>query len=180
MDPARLPIWEEDELLVVVETPKGTPNKMKWDPELGGFRLSKVLPAGMSFPFDFGFVPDTRAPDGDPLDVLVLLDAPVWPGSLVSTRLLGVIEAEQREEGGLTRNDRLVAVASQARTWDGVRHIRDLDPTLLEQIEAFFTDYNRVQGREFRALGRWGPRRARKAIEATASRRQGGRRGGRG
>ena len=95
----RLAPFEDDCVLVVIETPKGSPNKLTFEPRYGTFVLKGVLPAGAVFPFDFGFVPSTRADDGDPLDVLVLMDAPVYPGCIVPSRLIGVIEAEQTEEG---------------------------------------------------------------------------------
>ena len=85
--------------MVVIETSKGSPNKLAFEPRYGTFVRKGVLPAGAVFPFDFGFVPSTRAEDGDPLDVLVLMDAPVFPGCLVPSRLVGVIEAEQTEDG---------------------------------------------------------------------------------
>jgi inorganic pyrophosphatase len=164
-----LPTWTEDgDLWVVIETPKGTPNKLAFDPELGAFRLTKVLPAGMVFPFDFGFIPGTIGEDGDPLDVLVLLDAPLWPGCVVAARLLGAFEAEQREDGAWVRNDRLVATARKTPTNDGLKGIEDLDPVLLDEIEAFFVDYNRVEGRRFRCLGRIGPKHARQMVEGAA------------
>jgi len=171
MAPARtdlhsLPTWaDDDDLWVVIETPKGTPNKMAFDPRLGTFRLTKVLPAGMVFPFDFGFIPGTIGSDGDPLDVLVLLDAPLWPGCVVAAQLLGAFEAEQREDGRWIRNDRLLATARKTPTNDGVRGLDDLDPVLLDEIEAFFVDYNRVEGRRFRCLGRTGPKHARRMVE---------------
>jgi inorganic pyrophosphatase len=165
MDPRSLPTWRaDDELLVVIETPKGTPNQLAFDAALAAFRLTKVLPAGMVFPFDFGFIPGTRGGDGDPLDVLVLMDAPLWPGCVVGTHLLGMLEAEQEEDGQWVRNDRLLATARKTPTNDGVRRLGDLDPTLVDQIEAFFVDYNRVEGRRFRCLGRSGPKAARRVI----------------
>src|SRR5215213_321261 len=95
------------EVVVVAETPKGSRNKYSYDAGLGAFRLAAVLPEGTSFPFDFGFVPSTLGEDGDPLDVLVLLDTPVVAGCVLTARLIGVIEAEQRERGGeRVRNDR--------------------------------------------------------------------------
>src|SRR3954469_6625001 len=87
------------ELNVIIETPKGSRNKFDFDEELGLFKLGGVLPAGAVFPFDFGFVPATRGGDGDPLDVLVLMDEPAFVGCLVAARLIGVIEAEQAEGG---------------------------------------------------------------------------------
>jgi inorganic pyrophosphatase len=108
----QLPAWNPDSglLNVVVDTPKGHRNKYKYDETQGLWRLSKVLPLGASFPFDFGFVPSTRGEDGDPVDVLVLLDEPSFPGCIVPARLIGILEAEQTQEGKTIRNDRLVAV----------------------------------------------------------------------
>jgi inorganic pyrophosphatase len=85
------------ELRVVIETPKGSRNKYAFNPDLGVFELRKVLPAGMVFPYDFGFVPRTRAGDGDPLDVLVLMDEPAFPGCVLGCRLVGVIRGRSRK-----------------------------------------------------------------------------------
>lgn len=101
-NPTRLSPFEskDSDLTVIIETPKGSRNKFAFDPEERIFALRKVLPAGMSFPYDFGFVPSTLADDGDPLDVLVLMDEPAFPGCKLTCRLVGVIEGEQgREEG---------------------------------------------------------------------------------
>jgi inorganic pyrophosphatase len=86
---------------VVIETPKGTQNKLKWDEDAGWFRLSHVPPAGMTFPFDFGFVPGTTVSDGDPLDVLVLSDAPLPVGSILDVRLVGLLESGAARKGRL-------------------------------------------------------------------------------
>src|SRR5437763_6775127 len=105
------PIKDGETVQVVIETPRGNRNKFKYDPESGFFKLSKILPEGMVFPYDFGFVPSTKGEDGDPLDVLVLTDDPLFPGCLVDCVMIGVIEAEQEEDGETQRNDRLIAVA---------------------------------------------------------------------
>src|SRR4051795_2262995 len=121
---------------VIVETPKGSRNKYKYDEDHDLYCLSGVLPLGASFPFDFGFVPSTKGEDGDPLDVLVLMDEPAFAGCLVPARLLGVITAEQREKDGtVEQNDRLIAVASDSHTHEGVRTLADLSPQLLDEIE---------------------------------------------
>jgi len=91
---------KDDELRIVIETPKGSRNKYSYDPECDCMQLSTVLPEGMSFPYDFGFIPSTLGDDGDPLDVLILMDAPVVPGCIVRARLLGAIQAKQKEKGG--------------------------------------------------------------------------------
>ncbi len=103
-------------LRVVIETPKGSRNKFKYDEDLGCYRLNKVLPEGMSFPLDFGFVPQTKAEDGDPLDVLVLMDQPAYPGIVVESRIVGVIEAEQTDGDKTIRNDRVLAVSVDSHT----------------------------------------------------------------
>jgi inorganic pyrophosphatase len=151
---------------VIIETPQGSRNKYNYDEELQLFRLGGVLPAGASFPFDFGFVPSTIGGDGDPLDVLVLMDEPAFAGCLVEARLIGVVEAEQTErDGERTRNDRLVAVAAKARTHQGIRELGQLDAHLVEEIEHFFISYNEIKGKTFAPLGRHGSRRAKTVVE---------------
>jgi inorganic pyrophosphatase len=152
---------------VVVETPKGSHNKYKYDGKLAVFMLGGVLPAGAAFPFDFGFVPSTRGEDGDPLDVLVLLDESVPTGCLVKVRLIGAIEARQTEpDGKRVRNDRLLAVAPHAHTHQHIRKPGDLRPKLLDEVEAFFIDYDAQRGKHFKPLRRCGPRQATKLLEA--------------
>jgi inorganic pyrophosphatase len=157
---------EGEEINVIIETPKGSRNKFDYDDELELFKLGGVLPAGSSFPFDFGFIPSTLGGDGDPLDVLVLMDEPAFTGCLVTTRLIGVIEAEQTErDGKTTRNDRLIGVAAEARAYNDVRRIEELNGNLLDEIEHFFISYNVIKGKEFRPRGRFGPARARLLIQ---------------
>jgi len=176
---AQLPAFDPaGDLHVVIETPKGSRNKYAYDPDLGVFRFKAVMPEGNSFPYDFGFIPSTRGPDGDPLDVLVLLDAPLELGCLLTARLIGVIEAEQREADGQTeRNDRLLAVATRARTHAHVQDLDELRPGFLDEIEAFFIHYNGLSGRCFKPVGRGGPKRARAVVEAGLVTPQAGREG---
>lgn len=157
-----LPAFDEETrtLNVVIDTPKGSRNKFKHDEKRGLFALSGVLPAGASFPFDFGFVPSTLGGDGDPLDVLVLMDEPAFVGCLVPARLIGVIEAEQTENGKTERNDRLIAVTIVSRSHRDVRSLDDLNDNLVHEIEHFFVSYNAVKNKEFRPSGRFGPDRA--------------------
>src|SRR3954462_7102373 len=84
-------------IVVTIETPKGSRNKIKYETSSGKFKLSKVMPEGMMFPYDFGFVPSTKAEDGDPRAVLVLTAEPLFPGCLVECSLIGVIKAQQKE-----------------------------------------------------------------------------------
>ena len=159
------PDVRKDTVRVVIETPKHGRNKFSFDPEIQAFTLSAVLPVGASFPFDFGFVPKTKGGDGDPIDVLLLMDEPAFPGCVVQVRLVGVIEATQTQKGKKVRNDRLVGVASESHLHRNVRNIRDVDPHLLDQIEAFFKDYNEQKGERFVAKGRHGPKRARALLK---------------
>ena len=154
---------EDDESLynVVIETSKGSPNKLGYDDALGAFTLHSVLPQGAVFPFDFGFLPRTKGGDGDPLDVLVLMQAPVPAGTIVPTRLIGVIEAEQREKSGATvRNDRLIGVAPSCALYRDVTKLDELPTALVDEIEQFFVNYERQEAKEFRPTGRAGARRA--------------------
>jgi inorganic pyrophosphatase len=158
---------KDDALRIVIETPKGSRNKYKYDPECDCIELATVLPEGMTFPYDFGFVPSTLGDDGDPLDVLILMDAPVIPGCVIRARLIGAIEAMQKEKGkDWMRNDRLLAVATHAQTHQGVKDLSDLRPHLLDEIKAFFVDYNKLRDRKFKPDGDAGPHKARALIKA--------------
>lgn len=156
---------ESENLNVIVDTPKGSRNKFKYDESLNLFKLGSVLPAGASFPFDFGFIPSTEGGDGDPLDVMLLMDEPAFVGCLVIARLIGVIEAEQTEEGKTKRNDRLIAVAVESRVHRDMRTLEDLSSNLLDEIEHFFVSYNEIKGKEFRSLGNFSPQRAQQLVE---------------
>jgi inorganic pyrophosphatase len=140
-------------LQVIVETPKGSRNKFSFDPDQQIFSLKKVLPAGMVFPYDFGFLPRTLADDGDPIDVLLLMDEPAFPGVLVPSRLIGVIEGEQIDGKKKIRNDRLVAIAEANHMYANVRKITDLPKQFLHELEDFFVNYHRLEGKEYKLLG---------------------------
>jgi inorganic pyrophosphatase len=159
------PFDKEDNLNVVIETPQGSRNKFKYDEKLSIFKLSGVLPMGAVFPFDFGFVPATQGEDGDPLDVLVLMDESAFAGCLVPSRLIGVIEAEQTEKGKTERNDRLIAVAVDSRNHRDITSIHQLSESLLYEIEHFFISYNQAKGKEFKPLGRFAAERAGEVIK---------------
>ena len=156
---------------VIVETPRGSRNKYKFDEQTGRIKLSKVMPEGMMFPYDFGFLPNTQSEDGDPLDVLILNDEPTFPGCQIDCRLIGVIKANRKEKEKETRNDRLIAVAASSVLYAGVEDIADLEPVVLKQVEDFFVNYQKVRDIEFKILAREGWASARKLIEAAAARR---------
>jgi len=140
----------------IIESPKGCQNKYKLNEEHGFFELHKVLPYGMFFPLDFGFVAGTRADDGDPLDVLVFMDEPTFTGCVAKVRLIGAITAEQRSKAlpQWTRNDRMLAVSVVSHTHQKFVSIDDVDQNLIGELEQFFVSYNKLQGKEFKVLGR--------------------------
>src|SRR5436190_23981314 len=127
-DPAKVAAFAENshDVNAIVDTPQGSQNKFKYDEGSGLFMLGGAMPAGAVFPFEFGFIPSTRGGDGDPLDLLILMDAPTFVGCLVRARIVGVIVAEQTEGGRTERNDRLIAVAVQSRRHAHMRELRDL------------------------------------------------------
>jgi inorganic pyrophosphatase len=165
-DPATLPRHKHGLVVVIIETPGGSGNKLKFDPELGVVRLDRVLPAGLTFPFDFGFIPGTKAEDGDPLDAIVLLDAPVYPGCVVLARTIGVLQIEQQEHGTgrWIRNDRVVGVAGGPKGHSSMRSLDDVEPFKLDAIDAFFEAYHALDGDKVRSVGRGGPEAAAAAI----------------
>jgi inorganic pyrophosphatase len=150
---------------VVIETPAGSRNKYKYDQGLDIFRISRMLPRGAVFPYDFGSIPGTRAEDGDALDVLVLHVAPAFPGCLVTVRLIGVLHAEQREGGKVLQNDRLIAVVDTTVNPARIGDLRELDEEDLRAIEHFFSSYNTFQGRSFHIKSRGGAGEAMQSLE---------------
>ena len=112
------------------------------------------------FPFDFGSIPSTLAADGDPLDVIILMEQPAFAGCLVHVRLVGVLEAVQTQESKTQRNDRLIGVAVASRLYERTRTLKDLPVRRLTEIEHYFVSYNKERGRKFRPIGRFGPARA--------------------
>lgn len=141
---------------VIIETPRGSRNKYKYDETHHLFMLHKHLPRGAVFPFDFGFIPSTVGEDGDPLDVLVLMDQPTFTGCFITVRLLGAIQANQTNARGTVRNDRLIGVPETDKIRPRESSIADLAPGILDEIEHFFVSYNEAEDRTFEVLGRCG------------------------
>ena len=167
-DPTRLPPFDGRHVGVVnavIETPGGSRNKFKFDETIGFYSLSGVLPEGMVFPHAFGFVPGTKAADGDPEDILIIMDEPTFSGCVVPTRLLGVMEAEQTEDGKTERNDRLIAVAAHSRDYSDAKNLNDLNSNMLKEIEQFFITYNQEKGKKFKVLRMRGPKQALKLVQ---------------
>jgi inorganic pyrophosphatase len=150
---------------VVIETPKGSRYKYTYDPGLEALELSGLLPAGMSFPLDFGFVPSTRGEDGDPLDILVVGDTPAVPGCVVHVKLLGVIEAEQTEKGETVRNDRLIGRTALSINYATAQSVDDLGSLFVDHLGRFFANFNALKGKKFEVLRVRGADRAVELIE---------------
>jgi inorganic pyrophosphatase len=167
-DPSRLAPVDGDSqgtINVIIETPKCCRNKYAFDPELKVFELKKVLPAGMTFPYDFGFVPSTKADDGDPIDVLVLMDEPAFPGCLLKCRAVGVIEAEQGKKEDKERNDRIIAVEDGNHSYSHVKHVDDLGKQFFREIEEFFVNYHELTGKKYSILDVKGPTAAHRLVQ---------------
>jgi inorganic pyrophosphatase len=150
----------------IIETPKGFRNKFDYDPESNLFMLGGLLPEGMMFPFDFGFIPSTLGDDGDPVDILVLMDAPAHVGCLIEVRLIGAISAEQVQGGKKETNNRLLGVAIHSYDHEHVTTIDQVNKTTLSQLEEFFVSYNKQRGKKFRITGTGGPKKAIKMLKA--------------
>jgi len=147
---------EKDNVInVVIETPKGSRNKYAYDKELKAFRLKKLLPVGVMFPFDFGYIPNTKGEDGDPIDILVIMDEAAYPGCMVECRLIGVLRAVQSEEEDMVENDRLIAVSTLSQIYQDINELEDLNKNVLRQIESFFVYYNTLEDKKFKPKG-WG------------------------
>lgn len=161
-DPTKLEPFADDGVVqVIIETPSGSRNKFAFDPDQAIFGLKRTLPAGMTFPYDFGFLPRTIAEDGDPIDVLLLMDEPAFPGILVPSRLIGVIEGEQIDGRRKIRNDRLIAVACGSTRYANVTKLKDLPKDWIDQVGSFFVNYHNLEGKEYKLLGCNGAKTAR-------------------
>ena len=163
----KLPPFAEEKgaVNVIVECPKGGRNKYTLDEKTGFLTLSKILPSGMVFPFNFGSIPATLGGDGDPLDILILLTEPVHPLCVVQAHLLGVIKAEQVEDGKRERNDRLIGTAIYKQKPAEQKDIKDVNQQTLCEIEAFFVSYNQLAGKQFKALAYEGAESALKLVK---------------
>ena len=155
---------------VVIETPKGSAQKYDYVPNTPFFKLSKILPSGMVFPYDFGFIPKTLGEDGDPLDVIVISEFNSFPGVIIKCRIIGGITAEQSEEKGskkMIRNPRFLAIPKCSNIFQNVEKMADLPKQLTDDLEEFFVDYNKLEGKKFKALEKIGPKEAQHLIEET-------------
>jgi inorganic pyrophosphatase len=165
-DFAKLPAWTKDgNVHVVVETPRGARAKMKFDLDLEVFTYTKPLMAGLSLPFDFGFIPSTLAEDGDPLDAMVLHDAETWPGMVIRCRVIGAVKVAQREKKGpRVRNDRLMVVPEEDHRGEDLKDARRLPRAMRDELERFFAASVVLKKKDLEFLGWVGPKDAEKLI----------------
>lgn len=153
-----VPVTPEGFWRAVIDTPKGSRNKYKWDEQLRLFRLAKILPPGFAMPWNYGFLPQTRSGDGDPLDVLVLMEEAAFCGAVIVCRPRGVLMSETKGE----RNDRLIA--SPVGEFEDRIYAGALPPSLPDEIEAFFEGYHRLRGEVTKTLGFGGPEEAMRIV----------------
>jgi len=165
----RLPPFDTESRCInaIVETPIGSQVKYAYDFESGLITVSKVLPAGMLYPFNFGFIPQTKAADGDPLDVLILNEQPLFPGCLVHVRAIAVVKAEQTERSKWVRNDRIV-VEALGKERPVQEKPLEMEKRTVSQIAFFFSSYNSMFGKRFRVIGTGGPAKALELIRRAA------------
>jgi len=147
---------------VVIESPRGSALKFKYDQRLGTMMLSRPLVGGLTYPYDWGFVPSTCAPDGDPLDAIVLWDGVSFPGLVLACRPVGLLQLEQKDKRkrARERNDRLMVLPAAAPRFDSIRSVFELGNRALRELERFFLEAVAFQGKDLTILGWSGPRKA--------------------
>jgi len=164
-----MPSFTEDgDVYVVVETPRGSRAKFDYDPKLETFTLSKSLLAGLTYPYDWGFVPSTKADDGDPIDIMVVHDATTFPGIILTCRVIGVLQIEQKRKGKRERNDRLFAVPRRSHSEQGLRDVRDLSQPIQQELEKFFNATDELEDKRLEIIGWKGPKVAVQTIREAA------------
>jgi inorganic pyrophosphatase len=162
---------EDGSLNVIVESPRGATSKFKYDLARDRIVLSRPLPTGIVYPHDWGFVPSTRAPDGDPVDAMIVWDGVSYPGVLVLCRPIGILNVEQTnvKSGARERNDRLAVLPVAARRLDTIATVHDLPERARAELEQFFVAATFFEKKNVRVLGWEGPDRARAFVEASRS-----------
>jgi inorganic pyrophosphatase len=155
----------EPRLIAVIEIPKGTRNKYEYDAELGGIKFDRLLMTAARYPTDYGYLRGTLGGDGDPLDVLVCLSEPTFPGCLIPVKPVGMFK--MRDEKGM--DDKVICVPLDDPNWNGMEKVDDLPMLLREEIEQFFSIYKELERKEVVVDG-WFPREA--AIEEIEASRE--------
>lgn len=161
-----LPSYTEDgDVYVVVETPRGSRAKFAYDPKLKAFTLTKSLLTGLTYPHDWGFVPSTKADDGDPMDIMLIHDAATFPGLVITCRVIGILQIEQKSTGKTERNDRLFAVPRRSHSEQDLRDVRELSKPVQQELEKFFIATDELENKKLEILGWKGPKAGLQAIK---------------
>ena len=160
MDLSELPTFAHADIFhVVVESPRGSSLKLKFDAQMEAMSISRPLPLGVSFPFDWGFIPSTHGQDGDPLDPMLLWDVASYPGVVVPCRALGILQVEQNrrdhDPSERIRNDRIMSLPVEARREQSTEAVAALPPRIREELEQFAIVATAIEGKDARVLG-WG------------------------
>jgi len=162
---SKLPTWaDKQHVYAVVETPRGSTCKLAFDPELKVFTLAKPLMAGLTYPYDWGFIPSTEADDGDPLDVLIIHNSETYPGVVLRCKPIGVLELIQTTKGKDERNDRVFAVPDRSPLETDIADVRQLPQRAMHELEQFFRATNALEDKKLEFLGWRGPNHAVKMI----------------
>lgn len=146
------PIVEDSVINAVVETPLSSRNKYVWDDTTESFTLRKMLPEGLVFPCNFGFIPYTMAEDDAPIDVIVLHEEPIVTGIVAVCRVIGIVEVAQTKNNNTVRNDRIIAIPLASQKYSKVSDILDLDEQLLQNTNDFFNYYHEKEGSSQKVL----------------------------
>jgi len=145
---------------VIIEIPKNSTNKYEYDGNLGIFKLDRALYSPMHYPGDYGFIPGTLAEDGDPLDIIVMVDEPSFTGCLMDARPVGVLEMVDTKQN----DQKILAVPNRNPRFDSIHTIDQVFPHTLKEIEYFFSIYKELQGAKAEMRGWGSPREARRVI----------------
>jgi inorganic pyrophosphatase len=150
MDLARIPAQPEPGVLnVLIEIPAGSKNKYEFDKDLNAFALDRVLYSSVQYPYDYGFIPNTLADDGDPLDGMVLMDQPTFPGCVIPARPIGMLEMI---DGG-DRDEKLICVPVKDPRYAEVKSLENVANHRLEEIAEFFRSYKNLEKKVTEILG---------------------------
>jgi inorganic pyrophosphatase len=159
------PFTKDGDVYVIVETPRGSRAKFDYDPKLKTFTLSKSLLTGLTYPHDWGFVPSTKADDDDPIDIMVVHDATTFPGIVLTCRVIGILQIEQKGKGKVERNDRLFAVPRDSHSEQALTDVRDLSEPIQQELEKFFKATDELEDKKLNIIGWKGPKAAVEAIK---------------
>lgn len=142
MDLSLIPAQPEAGIInVLIEIPGGSKNKYEFDKDMNAFALDRVLFASVKYPYDYGFVPNTLADDGDPLDGMVMMDEPTFPGCVIAARPIGML---LMIDGG-DRDEKILCVPAEDPRYSEVKSLKDVSPHRLEEIAEFFRTYKNLE-----------------------------------